>query len=257
VSFWTAPLRRALDEAPSPVSFFVRDDDVGWRNDRLRALIAVFRRHAVPIDFAVIPRLLRPAIARELVAAAWLDPELLGFHQHGFAHANHEPEARPSEFGPTRSPHDQLRDIAAGRTMLAEHLEGLADPIFTPPWNRCTHVTGECLVELGFEALSRESQAEPLGMSSLAELPVTVDWFAKRKRVPLGRAGVVGQLVDAVRAGGPVGLMLHHAITDDDELHAVDELVRLLARHPQARSVGMWALIPALRRLHETEEMLR
>jgi hypothetical protein len=42
VSAWLAPLREALDAAPAPVTFFFRDDDAGWRDDRLEALLDVF-----------------------------------------------------------------------------------------------------------------------------------------------------------------------------------------------------------------------
>ena len=50
------------------------------------------------------------------------------------------------------------------------------EPIFTPPWNRCTIDTGTALAELGFRVLSRESRAEPLGVPGLLELPIHIDW---------------------------------------------------------------------------------
>jgi hypothetical protein len=36
------PVRDALDERDSPVTLFFRDDDAGWRTDRLRALLDLF-----------------------------------------------------------------------------------------------------------------------------------------------------------------------------------------------------------------------
>ena len=138
---------------------------------------------------------------------------------------------RKCEFGPSRAAAAQRRDIAAGRRTLADLLGPAVDPIFTPPWNRCTAVTAACLAELGFAALSREARAEPFGVPGLAELPVHLDWFAHRKGVRLAPAELAGRLADAIRAGGPVGVMLHHAIMDAAEMRRAGELLALLAGH--------------------------
>jgi len=83
--------------------------------------------------------------------------------------------------------------------------------------------------------LSRESSAEPLGIDGLAEVPVHIDWFAKRKGVPLGREAV-GELIAARAAGGgPVGVMFHHAVMDETEMADAAELLALLAGHPNCR----------------------
>ena len=63
-------------------------------------------------------------------------------HQHGLAHVNHEPDGRKFEFGPSRTHEEQRADIEAGRRLLAERLGDAVEPIFTPPWNRCTRDTG-------------------------------------------------------------------------------------------------------------------
>ena len=83
-------------------------------------------------------------MAGELVARG------IAVHQHGLAHANNEPEGRKHEFGPSRSYEEQRRDIESGRALLRERLDGVLEPIFTPPWNRCTRDTALCLAELGF-----------------------------------------------------------------------------------------------------------
>ncbi len=79
--------------------------------------------------------------------------------------------------------------------------------VFTPPWNRCAPWTGEVLRELGFDVLvPRPSPPGTLRRRRPAELPVTVDWFAKRKGVPVDRAGR-GRAARRMRraATGPVG----------------------------------------------------
>jgi len=229
---WLDPLRAALDGAPEPVTVFFRDDDAGWRDDRLRALLDRFEAHGLPLDVAAIPRALGPRMARELLARA------VPVHQHGLAHVNHEPDGRRYEFGASRPADVQRADIAAGRTLLAERLGDAVEPIFTPPWNRCTRDTGVCLAELGFAVLSRESRAEPLGVSGLRELSVSVDWcrlapdaFAQR----------------FAAAAAPVGVMFHHAEMSDDDLDRAGELLALLAGHERVDPQPMMAIVRAAR----------
>src|SRR5262245_13245703 len=209
---WLDPVRDALDAAASPVPVFFRDDDAGWDDARLCALLDRFREYALPVDVAVIPAALGEGLARELAARG------VAVHQHGFAHSNHEREGRKFEFGPSRSREQQLSDIEAGRRLLAERLD--VEPIFTPPWNRCTRETALCLAELGFEVLSRESRAEPLGV--LPELPVSLD-FVRLSPADLARRFSVAE--------PPVGVMFHHAEMDDAAMDRAGELLALLASH--------------------------
>lgn len=118
-------------------------------------------------------------------------------------------------------------------------LLGKSDSIFTPPWNRCTQTTGQCLVELGFEALSRESRAESLAIPGLAEVPVNVDWFAHRKGVRLSRMDLSKVLAEVIRRSGRVGLMLHHAEMNEADREAANQLLALLAGHDSVRSRHM------------------
>jgi hypothetical protein len=221
---WIEPVAAMLDGAPEPIDVFLRDDDAGWRDDRLLPLLDVVEEYDAPLDVAAIPAALDCAIARELVAR----PQV-GIHQHGFAHRNHEPVRRRLEFGPSRSFGEQRRDIAEGARRLEERLGAVADPIFTPPWNRCTEATGRCLLDLGFAMLSRESRAARLALPGLLELPVHVDWV-RTERDELG-----ARIAGALRAGHPAGIMLHHAVMDEGDLGRVGELLALLTDHPGAR----------------------
>jgi Uncharacterized protein conserved in bacteria (DUF2334) len=229
---WLDPVRAALDAAPHPIEVFFRDDDAGWRDDRLRALLDVFDRHSLPVDLAVIPAALDRALAQELRGL----PARVGVHQHGFAHLNHEPNGRKFEFGPSRDAATQREDIEAGAHRLNALLGAKLDPIFTPPWNRCTPETGRCLAELGFEALSREHKAEPLDVPGLPEIPVHVDWckYDRERR-----------LLKALEEEGPVGVMFHHAEMDQAERDRADELLALLAGHEAIEPRSMMAVVAA------------
>src|SRR5262245_61673099 len=99
---WLDPLRKALDESDTRNDFFFRDDDVGWANDEFRALLACFRRHSVPLDITAIPTALTAELADEISAMHDEAPPLVGIHQHGFSHTNHEVVGRKCEFGISR-----------------------------------------------------------------------------------------------------------------------------------------------------------
>jgi hypothetical protein len=234
VSAWLEPLRRTLDAARGEVGFFFRDDDAGWRDERLHALLAVFERHAVPLDLALIPAALGTELAGELSLRLGAAPELLGVHQHGYTHCNHQSSGRKCEFGDARSRAVQRRDLAAGAELLRERFGLLLDPIFTPPWNRCNAATLECLAELGFRALSRDRDAAPLELRGLSELPVSIDWCkAIQGEQPLERLG--SALASTAAGGRPTGVMLHHAVMTDADMAPLAELLRLLSTHSAGR----------------------
>ena len=239
---WLDPLRVRLDAADEPVTFFFRDDDAGWADERLFELMGRFDERGLPIDLAAIPCAISESLAAELRSRTAVARGRVGVHQHGFAHVNQEREGRKQEFGPARSADEQREDIADGRGRLERLLDGCLDPVFTPPWNRCTPETGRSLAELGFRVLSREHRAEPLAVEGLAEVPVHVDWFAKRKGVRLEREAVGEQL--AARAGGegPIGVMFHHAEMDAAEIGAATELLDLLAGHASCRFASILEL---------------
>jgi hypothetical protein len=240
---WLDPLCRALDTVVTPVAFFFRNDDVGWGDDRLFALLDLFARYGLPLDLAVIPQELTSRLAYELTHCLEDIPAKIGVHQHGFAHVNHESAGRKSEFGPERAAVAQRQDIARGLSRLVDLLGTFVESIFTPPWNRCTVETGYCLEELNFHILSRDLHAPPRGIPGLVELPVTIDWFAHRKGDRLSHAEVVALIASRVQLETPVGIMFHHTLMDTDERRAAGELLAMLARHDLAQCYSMMELV--------------
>lgn len=229
---WLRPVSVALDERGA--TLFFRDDDAGWGDARLIELLDVFAAHSLPVDLAVIPLEVDLGLAAELVVRSGV-----GLHQHGLAHVNHERAARKCEFGPSRGAASQARDISTGRERLGELLGARLDPIFTPPWNRCTLDTARCLASLGFGVLSRESRAGGFGVPGLLELPVSVD-FVRLDAVEAGE-----RIAAAIRAGGPVGVMFHHEVMDAGAMARTGELLGLVAGHERARAVAMMELASA------------
>ena len=236
---WLAPVRTALDSASKPVQFFFRDDDAGLDNEALWRLLDHSQKRAVHIDLAVIPIELDDRLAGALCDRA--STGLVHLHQHGFRHVNHETDGRKYEFGPSRSHDQQLADIAQGRAVVGGQLHPYVEPIFTPPWNRCTEQTASALANLGFQVLSRDHTAVPFGLAELAEVPVTIDWFAKTKGEPWTRERVGTQIAQQITNGSaPVGVMLHHAITNGEHLALLDQLLSLVAEHPSAVSTSIY-----------------
>lgn len=241
---WLDPLRKTLDSASRPVTFFFRDDDAGWADTELFELLYEFAKHEVPIDLAVIPRSISPATAVRLRALAETYTEKLALHQHGYAHLNHEANGRKCEFGETRAADLQLADIHAGKQLLRDLFGPLIERIFTPPWNRCTAATAKCLRETGFALLSRDITAMPLNDGGLRELPISIDWLAKRKGLRLMLNEIGESLSNAAQGRAPIGVMLHHAMMNEEERARVSELLQLISSHSRARCVLMREFIP-------------
>jgi hypothetical protein len=239
MSAWLDPVRAALDRRCAPVSVFIRDDDAGWENERLYRLLDVTNRHSVPIDLAVIPDAVDPELARELRRFT-ASGELVAVHQHGRAHVNHEISGRKSEFGASRSIAEQWDDLYAGRQRLLDLLGAAVEPIFTPPWNRCTAVTAACLAALGFMVLSRDRTAEMF--EGLCALPVDLDWTGRRGAAVGVEAWGVAIAARLRAANAPVGLMLHHAVMTVDDRRLLDELLQLLAGHVSVEFASMAVL---------------
>ncbi len=260
MSSWLDLVSQELDRTPKSVAFFFRDDDAGWADRRLLALLDLFARHSMPLDVAAIPAELNLSIAAELRARLETARETLALHQHGYAHRNHEPEGlRKCEFGGSRKSTLQRNDLNAGKQRLFDLFGPNVKPIFTPPWNRCSAITFHCLLESGFRILSRDTTLPRRNIDSLFELPITIDWFANRKGIRLGASELGAGLAAGIASGEPVGLMLHHAVMDQEEMQACGELLALLAAHENAACYLMDQLVhhltgsaggpPALHRL--------
>lgn len=231
-------LLAALDAAPAPVHFFLRDDDGGWDDARLFALLDCTQRAGVPIDLAMIPQSTSETLAASLAARIDAAPQLLGVHQHGFAHTNHEAVERKCEFGGSRRHDMQRQDLVAGRARLREWFATRLDPIFTPPWNRCSAHTPALLAELGYAALSRDCGAA--AQRALPELAVDLDWCKQRHLAAAAGEDFVERIARALtrciaQEQPTVGVMLHHADMAEQELPLLAALLAAVKSHPRAQ----------------------
>lgn len=230
-------LTQLLDQRKTPLRLFFRDDDAGWAQDRLDALLSVFANCEAPIDLAVIPAALTTDGAAHLQGWRTRHP-CVALHQHGYAHLNHEPDgARKCEFGPSRPLDRQCADIAMGRDRLHAMLANL-DPIFTPPWNRCVPGLVARLPRLGFAAFSDDGKASTLG-TRLVHLPVALDWDRQRHAKHLEAA--LGDLLTSPES--TAGIMLHHATMDTDDLAQLKPFLDVVRSHDNVELVSMQDLM--------------
>ncbi len=245
MSAWLDPLRAALSQIERPTYWFFRDDDAGWADLKLYALLDCFAEFHLPIDLAVIPTELRDELALALLERHHRAPKLLGLHQHGFSHTNHESTGRKCEFGSSRSSTLQAQDIKKGAALLRAKLGSALDPIFTPPWNRCSSATVTALLALGFQALSRDATAAPLDVDDMTELLVTVDWSKRQNGMEISRETLGINLAYALESP-LVGVMLHHAVMEPADLVALREFLELLNCHRHVVCLPMRSLVSKL-----------
>jgi hypothetical protein len=255
IAAWTRPIATALDARATPLPLFVRNDEAGWADDRLLRLVGLFEEYDVPIDIAIIPAAISAKLAAQLSHRARVS-RLVGLHQHGFAHQNHESGPRRAEFGPSRDAAAQLADVESGRQRLLAFFGAQLDPLFTPPWNRCTEATGAALVSSGIVGLSCDRFAERLHVPGLIECPITIDWSAR----PRHQAGLAGWALRCARAVAdadrPLGILVHHLVTDEEEREQLGALLNLFANHDQVRpllmrlAVGILGSAAPAHRLH-------
>ncbi len=132
MSNWLDVVREALDDSSEPVKIFFRDDDAGWANSHLCRLLDEFAKAQLPIDLAIIPHALEQKLADELLSRQQQNKQLLGLHQHGYAHVNHETDGRKCEFGTSRNKLQQKNDIDSGQQLLHAFLGDALDSFFHP-----------------------------------------------------------------------------------------------------------------------------
>ncbi len=228
-------LGNKLSARTTPVTVFFRNDDGGWADAELDRLCDWFTTQKLPLDIACIPAALTPESVAMLMQ--WTDSpdSTVHLHQHGFAHTNHQPEGRGCEFGSARTLEEQHRDISRGRQILSDAFDGRIEPVFTPPWNRCTDATVKALEMEGFKYLSRIKGSLELRLGlTVTERDVSVDWLKKKKGDRLTGTKLIDYITAQIDSeDNVVGIMLHHEYMGRNEMDLLGELVETLRSLPQ------------------------
>ncbi len=238
---WLDEFNLALDQRELPIQFFFRNDDAGWADYRLFKLLDSFSKFEIPIDLAVIPQAISSQ-DKELYERVRASHGLIGVHQHGFSHNNHQIQGRKCEFGSDRSYTQQYLDIKLGKEMLIDHFGEQVDSIFTPPWNRCNQDTVNALIDLGFSTLSIDQTGKKLDYQKLQQLPIDIDWFKKHQGIRMNFIDIGQWIIQVLDKGERVGVMLHHEAMDDTERDVLHQLLEIIYSHPMVECKRMSSL---------------
>jgi hypothetical protein len=165
------------------------------------------------------------------------------WYQHGWRHANHELRGKKEEFGKTRSKKAIAFDLDRGRKRLRQIMQDRFYPAFTPPWNRCSLTTLDMLVELNYQAISRDWNAVPVAPDKLPDFPVNVDLHT-RKDVALAK-GWQKLAADMERAigGGYCGIMIHHRCMNDNAFRFLEVFLGKLVQSSVFHLVNVKELV--------------
>jgi hypothetical protein len=234
-----------LEREGRTVSVFFRDDDIDIKEDSLRRMMDVFYLHGVPANLEVVPGCLTEE------AVAWLCeqqaefPLLIELNQHGWMHRNHELAGKKCEFGPSRNFQQQIADLANGKHRMDQAFPGAWNPVFTPPWNRCTSDTYLAIETLGFRVLSKNRGDVPVTAYKFKEISTSIDIFHWKGETRLKEPGEIFMAIrNQCRTDEPIGILLHHKVMSSAALSLLSLLLETLSRYRSVRFHRFQDLLP-------------
>ena len=210
-----------------PLVFF-RADDIGIPSYRFQQLIECFQKHQLPLCLATVPAWLTEPRLKELHRLTGTNNAQWCWHQHGHVHRNFEKEGKKQEFGSNRTKSDIQASLAKGRKRLEQLLEKEFQPVFTPPWNRCSGDTLQALADLDFKAVSRSKGARPTTFPQLPDFQVNVDLHTRKEIEPSVAANNFFAEIEQGFASGLCGIMIHHQRMNGAALRLLDLLLSLI-----------------------------
>lgn len=213
---------------------FFRADDIGIPSRNFSKMVAIFRKHNLPLCLATVPIWLNRDRLQRLVEQTGRSKNQWYWHQHGYIHHNFELTGKKQEFGPSRSEKEIVCSLTKGQKRLTSLLEDQFNAVFTPPWNRCSSATMKTLVKQGFAGISRSIGASPEAPSSLPDLQVGVDLHTRKE--PSGELAFTNLLVELEKGfeGGLCGIMLHHQRMNTKAFHFLDILLSAVQNKKQS-----------------------
>ena len=228
----TPDLDALLAGRPEPLQIWWRDDDAGRDHRHLGRLLALAHAHAAPLALAIVPEWLEPAAAERIGRAG-----AVTILQHGVAHRDHaRPGERRIELGGEASPAAMADAILDGKRRLEAAFGTRFLRVMVPPWNRIGADFVASLPAWGFAGFSGWADSGPEAPAGIARVDTHIDAMEWRPdRRCLGYPELVGRLAAAVERcpDGPIGLLTHHLVVDDDGFDTLDRLIGLVQDHPK------------------------
>lgn len=207
---------------------WLRDDDAGPCTAALAAWLDWLKARSVPAALAVVPAWLEGPTAEAILAAPHLD-----VLQHGIAHANHAAAgAKRIELGGTVGRELLRFGLERGRTSLKRTFADRFLPVMVPPWNRIDADVEAMLPQLGYTAISTFYGRKAPAVAGLTRIDTyidVIDWRTRRLR-PLAALDSDLERLSEQQAGGPIGILTHHAQLDAESRASLGRWLDSLAR---------------------------
>lgn len=194
----------------SCIPLFFRADDIGIPSNNFDIMIDLFLKHEVPLCLATVPSWLSVKRLEALQKKTGKNNSLFYWHQHGWLHKNYEQRGKKHEFGPSREKSIVKDNLLNGKLRLQTVLQEEFNAFFTPPWNRCTQETLECLTELDFKGLSRSKGAKPESPANLPDIQINIDLHTRKEPEPETALEKLEQEFHQAIDSDRLGIMLHH-----------------------------------------------
>lgn len=224
----TAAIDTGCSNCPTIPTVFFRADDIGIPSRQYNQLIVCFKEHKMPLCLATVPTWLNAYRLQELQKITGSSKNQWCWHQHGYLHRNYEVEGKNQEFGPVRPPSEIFLSLKKGKDRLNFLLGNLNQPIFTPPWNRCSHDTLQSLQDLNFKAISRSRGARPTTEAMFPDFQVNVDLHTRKEDNPDEGFQMLLSELEHSLTFGKCGIMIHHQRMNARALQLLDILLGCL-----------------------------
>jgi len=220
-----------------------RDDDAIKVTGALETMLEICKKTRTPLALAVIPAHATDGLRQRIVGL-----EGISVLQHGYAHANHEPEGiKKSEFGANREVGPVESELREGLKRLAEWESFL--PVFVPPWNRIDVRFLGNLPRLGLVGISAfKARKTCYSVPGLLAGNCHVDIIQSKDgtRGFIGMGAALRAMIDhlssrrlgRVDRDEPSGILTHHLDHDDESWTFMEQALSLIANHPAGRWLG-------------------
>ncbi|MBO0904321.1 polysaccharide deacetylase family protein [Jiella sonneratiae] len=257
-------LDQELDQwsaAGRTVSLWWRDDDAVAATPQLTRLVAMARRHRLPLAIAAVPARMQPDLVGALSAPG------LTVLQHGYAHINQAaPGGRAVECGGDRAAKDVFSELRDGMRGLMRTFGASFLPVLVPPWNRIDPGVAASLAQEGYLGLSSfgprhhagrggagSSDGAPLILPPrCAAINAHLDlltWkggpaFAgAEKLIRLFAERLEDRRLARTDPDEPFGILTHHLDHDEASWSFLERLLGRLGSHPAIRFQPITTLV--------------
>jgi hypothetical protein len=243
-SFWLALDQELMHwgEGRSCATFWWRDDDATATSPAFDRLLDISVDGSAPVAIAAISKPLCKSLSDAL--ANQRTAQVL---QHGFSHRNHAAGLNEGawELGLHRDVIEIVDELMTGREMLRAAFGAQFIPVIVPPWN---HIDRRLLPHLqqiefiGISAFGQRSMRFPV--AGFTEANTHFDLLAWKgtphfQGQAAARRDIVGHLrnrrLGVAEPDEATGILSHHLTLDGEAWRFLHDLVRYVARHPNAR----------------------